>query len=312
MICKNGYKYCGNTSNMRFHLKERHPLLFRALGDDGSSSSGSNSTCLPPGQQRITEVFHQQEPFSRNSSKWIKLTESLCYFLAKDTQPFDTVNGAGFQKLVHRYKLTDRKTISTMYMPRIYKSKREVIQQELRNSCKEFSFTTDMWSSRATHSYVSFTLHYINEDYQLKHYLLETKEFTESHAGDNIAEEICCIISEWELETVDLIAATTDNASNIKAALQSLQCLHMPCFSHVLNLAVEKAMAIPGVSQALAHCRQLTSHFHRSTNACYVLKRKQIDLHSPQHNLTHDVVTRWNSSYYMLNYSNLFVLHCWN
>ena len=127
----------------------------RRTCDDGSSSSGSNSTCLPPGQQRITEVFHQQEPFSRNSSKWIKLTESLCYFLAKDTQPFDIVNGAGFQKLVHdlelRYKLPDRKTVSTMYMPWIYKSKSEAIQQELCNTCKEFSFTTDMWSSRASH-----------------------------------------------------------------------------------------------------------------------------------------------------------------
>ena len=69
----------------------------------------------------------------------------------------------------------------------------------------------------------------------------------------------------------------------------------MPCFSHVLNLAVEKAMAVPGVSKALAH-----SHFHRSTNASYVLKRKQADLHSVQHNLLHDVVTRWNSSYYMI------------
>ena len=58
-------------------------------------------------------------------------------------------------------------------------------------------------------------------------------------------------------------------------------------------------MAIPGVPRALACCRQLTSHFHRSTTACYVLKRKQIDLHSPQYNLTHNVVKRLNS-YYMV------------
>ena len=45
---------------------------------------------------------------------------------------------------------------------------------------------------------------------------------------------------------------------------------------------------------------RLTDHFHRSTNASYVLKRKQGDLHSVQHNLLHDVVTRWNSSYYMV------------
>ena len=124
IVCKNGCKCCGNTSNMRLHLKECHPLLFQVLqNNDGSSSTRSScaSTSVPPGQQRIPELFHQQEPFSHNSSKWIKLTESLCYFLAKDTQPFDTVNGVGFQKLVHdlklRYKPPDRKTISTSYMP---------------------------------------------------------------------------------------------------------------------------------------------------------------------------------------------------
>ena len=147
---------------------------------------------------------------------------------------------------------------------------------------------------------MSFTVHFISGEYHLKHYLLETKEFTEAHTAENIAEEMTSIVNEWGLECADLIAATTDNASNIKAALHILQCLHMPCFSHVLNLAVEKAMAVPGVSRALARCRQLTSHFHRSTNASYVLKRKQADLHSVQHNLLHDVITRWNSSYYMI------------
>ena len=60
----------------------------------------------------------------------------------------------------------------------------------------------------------------------------------------------------------------------------------MPCFSHVLNLAVEKAMAVPGVSRAPARCRQVTSHFHHSTNASCILKRKQADLHSVQYKFT--------------------------
>ena len=297
-VCECSYKYCGNTTNMHYHLKEHHPILYKVLSDAESSSS-SNSTrvaSMPRGQQKLPKLFKQQQAFPCTSSKWVKLLSSKRYSLL-------TVNGSGFRKFLEdlepRYKPPDRKIISTVYMPRLYKAKKESILPEL-HSCRAFGFTTDMWTSRSTHSYVSFTVHFITDEYHLKHHLLETKEFTESHTAQNIAEEMTSIINEWRLESADLIAATTDNASNIRAALYILQCLHMPCFSLVLNLAVEKAMAVPGVSRALARCCQLTSHFHRSTNASYVFKRKQADLHSVQLNLPHDVITRWNSSYYMV------------
>ena len=87
---------------MHYHLKEHHPILYKTLSD-AESSSGSNSTCvasMPRGQQKLPELFKQQQAFPRTSSKWVKLTESLCYFLAKDTLPFDTVNGSGFRKFL--------------------------------------------------------------------------------------------------------------------------------------------------------------------------------------------------------------------
>lgn len=74
---------------------------------------------------------------------------------------------------------------------------------------------------------------------------------------------------------------------------------HFPCFSHTLQLGVEKAMKIPPVQKALARCRCLVGHFNHSANACYLLKKKDDDLHHPKHTLIHDVVMRWNSSYYM-------------
>ena len=52
-----------------------------------SSSSGSHTpTNLPCGQQKSPKLFYQHETFSCPSNKWIKLTEPVCYFLAKDTQ----------------------------------------------------------------------------------------------------------------------------------------------------------------------------------------------------------------------------------
>jgi len=208
---------------MRFHLKDRHPLLFQGLSNDtsGSSSNSSNpcgSASALPGQQRLPEMFRQQEPFSRSLSKWsmsrfvifwLKIPSLLMLSMVPD-----------FKNLFMTWSLDISLLTGKLYLLHTCRaftevSKWQCIHEELQNTCKKISFTTDMWTSRATHTYVSFTLHYINEQYELKHYLLETKEFTEAHTANNIAEEMRNILSEWELDTMDLVAATTDNATNI-------------------------------------------------------------------------------------------------
>lgn len=51
----------------------------------------------------------------------------------------------------------------------------------------------------------------------------------------------------------------------------------------------------------IAKCRKIVSHFNHSSLACTKLKIIQKDLKLPTHKLIQDVVTRWNSTYYMLS-----------
>ena len=50
--------------------------------------------------------------------------------------------------------------------------------------------TTDIWTSCHNEAYTGITIHFVNANYQLKNYLLETLEFPETHTGTNIAEEL--------------------------------------------------------------------------------------------------------------------------
>ena len=104
----------------------------------------------------------------------------------------------------------------------------------------------------AIHAYYSLTV---------KSHLLETREFSDSHTAANIAEELKGIIQEWSLSLDKLSAATTDNGTNIVLATEILQVQRMPCFSHTLQLAVEKAMQLPDVAKAIARCKHLVTHF---------------------------------------------------
>ena len=62
-------------------------------------------------------------------------------------QPFQTVNDPGFRQLIKalepRYECPDRKTISTIYMPRLYAKEKERIGQAVA-SVDSFAMTTDI------------------------------------------------------------------------------------------------------------------------------------------------------------------------
>ena len=118
-------------------------------------------------------------------------------------------------------------------------------------------------------------MHYINEDFNLCSHLLETIEFSDSHTGQNIAEELTSILKSWCLSEENLVLITTDNGSNVVSAAGLLNWTRMPCFSHMLQLAVEAAKGISAVERALAQCRRTAGHFSHSVKSSYLLRQKQ-------------------------------------
>ena len=72
-----------------------------------------------PKQQSIKVALQAMHPLPRSSHRFKQLTEAVCYFIAKDGQPLDTVNNKGFCHLINvlepRYTPPDRKTIMNNY-----------------------------------------------------------------------------------------------------------------------------------------------------------------------------------------------------
>ena len=113
-------------------------------------------------------------------------------------------------------------------------------------------------------SYTGLTIHFVNTDFSLHSYLLDTKEFPDSHTGENMAEELAVILEDWKLPQTN---ATTGNGSNVLKALDICGWEHMPCFSHTLQLAVQDAMKLPAVLRAIGWCKRLVTHFRHSLNS---------------------------------------------
>ena len=184
------------------------------------ASGGASSSKQPT----VVETLNSLTPISQSSNQWIQLTKSICYFMVKDMQPYNTVNNAGFLKTVHafepRYSPPDRKTIACNYMPKLYETERKHVTRLLKSTDNGlYSITTDLWTSRVNQVYCCVIIHYITPEIILRSHLLETKEFSDSHSAENVAEELTSVLDHWELSTEKVVAATTDNGVNMVCAI---------------------------------------------------------------------------------------------
>ena len=52
--------------------------------------------------------------------------------------------------------------------------------------CKNFGLTTDIWTSGAIHGYMTVTVHFVDESWQLYSKILVTEEMPDRHTGQHI------------------------------------------------------------------------------------------------------------------------------
>ena len=308
VLCKGG-----NTSNLFSHLRDHHPTLFK----EASKGKGPSST-MPRAaataatigstrskqQETLPDAIERRKCFPSNSPQAQELNAAVAYYLAKDMQPYRTVERPGFRKLIlklnPRYQMPSRKYFSQQEIPRLYtKVKHTVVNPKLAE-IEYFSATTDLWTSRATHPYLSYTVHFVDRNWDLKSFCLETVPLFDDHTGANICESIEDIMTNWQLSTDKLVVTTTDNGSNFVAAFNSTGSTRLSCFGHCLDLAIQKCLGKSEIDRALGSCNTLVAAFHRSWKKQRDLKAKQIQLGLKEHKLISSVKTRWGSTYNMI------------
>ena len=95
----------GNTSNLLSHLKNNHSMVYKEAIDamnakDNSTGRRVRSTVPPVGQPTLQETIARSQQYDRKEKKWKELTVSITYCIAKDCLSINTVEGAGFKKMI--------------------------------------------------------------------------------------------------------------------------------------------------------------------------------------------------------------------
>jgi hypothetical protein len=92
-------------------------------------------------------------------------------------------------------------------------SKFNFLKENLNHVNSKVSFTCDIWISISGHLYLAITVHFINEKFEMKNFLLDFDLIPFPHDGQQICNKIEEILFEFNFET-KFIALTTDNAKN--------------------------------------------------------------------------------------------------
>ncbi|XP_069109092.1 E3 SUMO-protein ligase ZBED1-like [Argopecten irradians] len=245
---------------------------------------GNVATPVTPARP-IVNMLVAAKKYQSTSTRAKLITHKMAKYIVKDLSPYRIVESKEFvdviKELDPRYTLPSRKKF--------------VVPECTEDIIPEI----DGWTSRSTESYVTVTASLITPGWELLNYVLQTRTMPENPTAENIADVIKDALKEWKLPTVlGTPPLVSDNASNMVKAGKILECIHIGCFAHTLNLAAQKALKLKSVSNALARIRAVVAHFHRSAVATAILKSKAQLLNLPNHKI--DVCTRWNSAYMMI------------
>ena len=256
-------------------------------------------------QASLTEVVESSRRYDPKSPRALELNRAVVYYLAKDMQPLYTVEKPGFKKLLatldSRYQLPSRRHFAEQELPRLYADVREKNVMPKLSKLSFFAATTDLWTSAAKHPYLSVTVHFINDEWSLETVCLDTVLLFVDHSGQNLTEAFQDVLANWNLCQDKLVCTTTDIGSNFVSAFENhLELTRLSCFGHNLDLAINKALQIDRVQQAITRCHTLVALFSRSWKKNRDLQQKQIELRLPEHTLISNVTTRWDSTYSMM------------
>ena len=168
----------------------------------------------------------------------------LVRWISKSLRPFTIVEDEGFLEFAHwlnnlktMFKVPSRNKHRAQLMM-VADLVMKKVQMKIANEMNYYAITTDIWSSRVMESFMSVTLHYLTEDFEMINLVLEVSPFHESHTAINISTFLKKSFEKFGLRPEKLSMMMRDNASNGVKACNNLGIRHFGCVGHSIHLVI--------------------------------------------------------------------------
>ena len=189
---------------------------------------------LHQGSKPFNTPYWHANDISTKSTEHKKITVSVTWFLEAGITSLYQVDKCGFREMVqvlywcYQLHVPHKDYFSRVATPQLYAEVRTGVKKNLmEDTCSFFSASTaDLWSSRTIKPYLSYTVHYIDNEWTFQSHHLQAHFMPESHTCKHICESLLSTLKEWNLNSDKQIAINKDkikcNVSNIKLACRLL------------------------------------------------------------------------------------------
>ena len=269
--CGMDLRYYSCTGNIDCHMKSKHK----------DKVHGADKT-------KITRFMGQTPTFKRALVKWLVLTY----------QPLSVTEHKSFKEMIASIspslKIPSRRELCDA-LDGLEEQARAAILEALQGQM--LAITTDAWTSAATEAYLSLTVHYLDQAFNMQTLPLECTSFPGSHTGERIKQKICHMLERSGVSADDISAMVADNAANQVLAGELCSFDSVPCAPHTLQLTVKDILDDPVCQSLLRKARKIVSAFKHSALKGQELREHQARCGLKPKRLLQDVKTRWSSTY---------------
>lgn len=318
LISRGGIGKKASTTPLFNHLRSKHKeeydKIFSSKENDKDTLDFADEKVYDPStsqkrksvQPTLETVLEKKKVWDINHPKSVELHYAIGKMIAVDNQPYSFVEDEGFQNLMLKaqpqYKIPSREYFKQNIVPKMYAQCKEEVEKLIFSS-KYISLTTDIWTNSINKdSFISFTAHWIDNEFNCRHIALNARHFPGSHKSEHISDMLTEMSTEWNVKS-KIYLVIRDGGSNIVKSVKDLNLESESCFLHNLHLIVTDALnSQRAVKDIIAIGRKIVGHFNHSSLACSHFKKIQEEqLHLKYKKLVQDISTRWNSTYYMLS-----------
>ena len=178
----------GNTTNFRNHLKGAHPQLM-STKPKTKTGSETQTKLFDMGVEVIPKPSPALPPLQ--PAKKRELDDVLQRYIVKKLKPFNTVDDPEFRNLLSalepRYTPISSTTL-TARVKELHQTSKATLKDQVQGL--NVAITHDSWTSRATESFDTVTVHFVDGDWHLQGYVLQTEKVEGSHTAENIAGKV--------------------------------------------------------------------------------------------------------------------------